>query len=367
MDIRLKEYNYQLPKELIAREPEPNARLMVANCHPDGLSFQHTTVSQLPKYLSDYTTVYNDATCRKSYLQGIHAKTNQQVEVVLTSRVSDSVYTVITEPSDRDRKTHEIYFNRGQNFMFGRILGMTEMRGRVMEFKSTVGITDAINSIAEYTVPNYVVDQNDYMPIMQWCAPKYTTDRTAYTNPIGTKAETLLVSDGHINLNKRLKTKANMQPITVKSGLFWHRDPRVQILNWFHDHESEIYEIPEPTAKAATVSKNVAAIGVEVMRAIEMSTHSGIVLKGQAETKEHYMYPLRPNKVNALLSQFATPCSKQLLAQETLVGLNNLQAIYKEAIKQRYRFLHYGDSLLILNKYITTDLMNNKMFKPWVK
>ncbi|MGH7012487.1 MAG: S-adenosylmethionine:tRNA ribosyltransferase-isomerase, partial [Caulobacteraceae bacterium] len=126
-----------------------------------------------------------------------------------------------------------------------------------------------------------------------------------------------------------------------------------------HPIHREIYEMPGPTQDAlfGGVAGRRIAVGTTTVRAIEdfLSKAEKPLGRGCAAEADLYLYPPRPFRgVDALITNFHLPRSTLLclvaafLAPGSTEGIAFLREIYADALKLRYRFLSYGDAMLIL-------------------
>jgi S-adenosylmethionine:tRNA ribosyltransferase-isomerase len=122
-----------------------------------------------------------------------------------------------------------------------------------------------------------------------------------------------------------------------------------------HNMHSEYFEIPKSTIqtiqKAKIKGSKIIAIGTTVARTLEFA-HSQILHQEPSNTSgeaDIFIYPGYKFKVvDALLTNFHAPKSTVLMLTAAFAGWDNLNHAYSEAIEEKYAFLSYGDSMLIL-------------------
>ena len=112
-----------------------------------------------------------------------------------------------------------------------------------------------------------------------------------------------------------------------------------------HPMHSEYYHIPPAALELIRSDRELLAIGTTVTRTVEyfMRTQKS---EGEANLFLHPKNP--PMRVDHLLTNFHLPKSTLLMLVASFVGLEQTQAIYAEAIREKYRFFSYGDAMLIL-------------------
>jgi S-adenosylmethionine:tRNA ribosyltransferase-isomerase len=100
---------------------------------------------------------------------------------------------------------------------------------------------------------------------------------------------------------------------------------------------------------AITEKKRVVAVGNSVMRALESSVSSADRLNPLSGWTDKFLFPPHDFKIaNVLISNFHPPESTLLMATAAFAGFDLLQEAYNEAIKKKYRFLAYGDAMIII-------------------
>ncbi|MEM6962612.1 MAG: tRNA preQ1(34) S-adenosylmethionine ribosyltransferase-isomerase QueA, partial [Myxococcota bacterium] len=122
-----------------------------------------------------------------------------------------------------------------------------------------------------------------------------------------------------------------------------------------HVMHSERYEVPQETAEQIQRAKNegrlVLAVGTTVVRALEAaSMRTGQLEAGAGQTDLLIQPGHQFRTVDALLTNFHLPGSTLLALVMALAGIETIQEAYALAIERKYRFLSYGDAMLILPK-----------------
>ena len=117
--------------------------------------------------------------------------------------------------------------------------------------------------------------------------------------------------------------------------------------------ESEFFSLSPETAtkinKAIQSKKKVCAIGIETMRVIEECMVYREKVKPKSGWISKFLFPPQTTKVcNSLISTFCQPSSLSLIINSSFTGYNLMERIYSIAQEKRYRFLDYGDSMIVL-------------------
>ncbi|MCS6819811.1 MAG: S-adenosylmethionine:tRNA ribosyltransferase-isomerase, partial [Chitinophagales bacterium] len=154
-------------------------------------------------------------------------------------------------------------------------------------------------------------------------------------------------------LLKKLEIKGvNFAEITLHVGLGTFRTIDVEDLSK-HKMDAEQIFIPEKAAKivneAKMAGKKVCAVGTTSMRAIESAvTSTGMLKPFEGWTNLFIHPPYNFSIANCMITNFHLPKSSVLIMVAAFAGYDLLMKAYEIAIKEKYRFFSYGDSMLIL-------------------
>ena len=177
--------------------------------------------------------------------------------------------------------------------------------------------------------------------------------QTVYAKHIGAVAAPSAGIHFTQQLMKRMEIKGvEMPAITLHVGLGSFRPVDVEDLTK-HKMDSENFRIYEETAvivnKALDEKKRVCAVGTTAMRSIESSVSASNRLKATEAWTDKFIFPPYEFKIaNALLTNFHTPESTLLMMACAFGGFDLIMKAYQEAMKENYRFLSYGDAMLII-------------------
>lgn len=138
--------------------------------------------------------------------------------------------------------------------------------------------------------------------------------------------------------------------LTLHVGAGTFQPVRVQDLAR-HEMHSEWYRVPQETVDAITRAKErggrVLAVGTTTLRALESAAASGTPAAGYGETRLFVVPGFRFRVIDRLLTNFHLPKSTLLMLVSAFGGMDNVRRAYAHAIEQRYRFYSYGDAMLI--------------------
>jgi len=348
--MKLSEFKFELPAELIASHPTENrdeSRLMVV--HRKTGQIEHRTFKDILEYFDEGDSlVINDSKVFPARLYGSKEKTGAKIEVFLLRELNKEarLWDVLVDPARKIRVGNKLYF--GDSDLVAEVIDNTTSRGRTIRFLfdgDDEEFNKVIDTLGETPLPKYIKRK----------AEPEDRDRyqTVYAKHIGAVAAPSAGMHFTKQLMKRLEIKGvEMPAITLHVGLGSFRAVDVEDLTK-HKMDSENFRIYEETAEIVNKSidekKRICAVGTTVMRSIESSVSAHNRLKATEAWTDKFIFPPYEFKIaNALLTNFHMPESTLLMMACAIGGFDLIMKAYQEAIKENYRFLSYGDAMLII-------------------
>ncbi|HLP33801.1 MAG TPA: tRNA preQ1(34) S-adenosylmethionine ribosyltransferase-isomerase QueA [Bacteroidia bacterium] len=348
--MKLSQFKYNLPENLIAKYPSPvrdEARLMVL--HRDKKKIEHMQFKDILNIFNDKDVfILNNTRVFPARLYGSKEKTGAKIEVFLLRELNHEqrLWDVLVDPARKIRVGNKLYF--GNDDLVAEVVDNTTSRGRTIRFLfdgPEEEFRGLIDKLGETPLPRYIdrpVEADDKI--------RY---QTIYAKNIGAVAPPTAGLHFTRELMMRLEIKgAKFAELTVHSGLGSFRPVEVEDLTK-HKMDSEFYEINEKCArmvnKAVEDKKRVIAVGTTVMRAIESSVSSTQTLNASTGWTDTFLFPpFDFNIANAFITNFHAPESTLMMVAAAFADYDFLMHAYEVAIKEKYKFLAYGDAMLIL-------------------
>ncbi len=349
--MKLSQYKYQLPEDLIAKYPAKNrdeSRLMII--HRDTRKIEHKIFKDIIDYFDERDVmVFNNTKVFPARLYGNKEKTGAEIEVFLLRELNreQRLWDVLVDPARKIRIGNKLYF--GENdVLVAEVIDNTTSRGRTLrflydgpydEFKKT------LYSLGETPLPKFI--RRDVEPEDQ---ERY---QTVYARHEGAVAAPTAGMHFSRELLKRLEIKGvDFAFITLHVGLGNFRTVDVEDLTK-HKMDSERILIDEDAAnkvnRAKDLKKNVCAVGTTVLRTLESSVSTTGLLKPYDGWTNKFIFPPYEFSVpNRMITNFHLPLSTLLMMVSAFAGYDFLFEAYQVAIKEKYRFGTYGDAMLIL-------------------
>jgi S-adenosylmethionine:tRNA ribosyltransferase-isomerase len=349
--MKLSQFRFNLPKELISEYPAKNrdeARLMVVNKATGKI--EHKLFKDLINYFDDGDTIIlNNTKVFPARLYGNKEKTGATIEVFLLRELNreSRLWDVLVDPARKIRIGNKLYFGEDDSLV-AEVIDNTTSRGRTLRFLYDGDYDEfqqTIRSLGETPLPKYIKRKVEPMDEERY--------QTIYAKHEGAVAAPTAGLHFSRELMKRLEIKGvNFAELTLHIGLGSFRPVEVEDLTK-HKMESEQVIIPEETAKMVNTSKDakrkVCAVGTSVMRAIESSvTTTGHLKPLDGWTNKFIFPPYEFSVANSMITNFHASESTLLMMVCAFGGYENIMKAYEEAVKEKYRFLSYGDAMLII-------------------
>ncbi len=347
--MKLSEFKYTLQRSSIAKfpaDPRDSAGMMVLN-RTNG-EIEDKKFSDIYDYFQKGDClVINQTKVFPARLYGKKEKTNAKIEVMLLRelKAEERIWDVLVEPARKVRIGNKIYFDN--NKFYCEVIDNTTSRGRTVRFSYDGNIFDIIQRIGEMPLPEYLKrDPNEHDKDTYQCV---------FSSPDNLASIAPPTAGLHFTpeLIERLEKKGvRIARVVLNIGQGVFEKIEVEDLTK-HRMYSEYFEISREAAetinKSLKAKKNVYAVGCSVARALEASVLTTGAVKPNKGWTDKFIYPPYEFKiVTRLLTNFHPPASPSLLLAAAFAEKENIFKAYKRGAKGDYRFLCYGDAMLII-------------------
>ncbi|MEO8718752.1 MAG: tRNA preQ1(34) S-adenosylmethionine ribosyltransferase-isomerase QueA [Burkholderiales bacterium] len=328
--MRVSEFDYALPAELIAQRPAAE-RTASRLLHLDAASgrLQDLTCADLPGLVDQRDAlVLNDTRVIKARLAGRKAS-GGRIELFIERLTGAREALALIRSSHGPRAGTELVVGDGARVT---VLGRDADLYRVRFAEDALALLERCGSVP---LPPYITHAPDATD-----AERY---QTVYAERPGAVAAPTAGLHFDRALLQRLEARgARVARLTLHVGAGTFQPVRVEDVASHRMHE-EHYEVP-PATLEAIAGRRVLAVGTTTLRALESAALSGAA---SGETAL-FIYPgFRFRTVQRLLTNFHLPRSSLLMLVAAFAGLENIRRAYAHAIAQRYHFFSYGDAMLI--------------------
>ncbi len=325
MSAQLSDYDFELPRELIASRPLPDraaSRMMVVDRSAGTVT--HHMFRELPQYLraGDLLVLNNSRVIPARLLTE-----DGRIEFLLFEQLGPARWKAFARPGKRTRA--------GDNFSIAgttaHIESVDEADGtRVVRFESAPDL----ENLGHMPIPPYLGREDD------------AEDRVRYQTVYATVAGSVAAPTAGLHFTPEILAKLPHAFVTLHVGPGTFLPVRGDNLDEHRMH-GENYEIGNEAATAINAAQRVIAVGTTSMRVLE-SLPAGPVAAGAGRTEIFIRPGFAFRHSHALLTNFHLPKSTLFVLVCAMAGQELMQRAYAEAVRDKYRFFSYGDCMLIL-------------------
>ncbi len=349
--MKLSQFRYHLPTELIANQPAANrddVAMMIVDRKKQ--SIEHGHFKDILNYFGDGDVfIINNTKVFPARLYGEKEKTGAKIEVFLLRELNreSRLWDVLVDPARKIRIGNKLYFGDDDSLV-AEVIDNTTSRGRTIrflfdgpyeEFKKT------IQNLGETPIPkihNRSATAED--------EERYQTIFAKHEGAVAAPTAGLHFSR---EIMKRLELQGvSFAEITLHLGLGNFRTIDVEDLTK-HKMDSEEMIIEADTAEIVNLAmankKRIVAVGTTSMKAIESSvTVAGTLKPFRGWTNKFIFPPYDFSIANSMFTNFHLPQSPMMMMVAAFAGYDLLMKAYQEAVDQKYKFFTYGNPMLIL-------------------
>jgi S-adenosylmethionine:tRNA ribosyltransferase-isomerase len=340
--MKTSDFNYNLPEELIAQTPlekRSESKLLVVS--KNSLDLEHNKFSNIINYLNKGDVlVLNDTKVLPARLYGTKAKTNANIEILLLNQYGNHLWEALVKPAKRVKKGTIVSFGNGE--LLVECVEVLDEGIRHFKLIYEGDLEDILNTLGEMPLPPYIheklEDQDRY--------------QTVYSKNLGSAAAPTAGLHFTRELLQAIKDKGiDIEYLTLHVGLGTFRPVNVEDVKK-HKMHSEFYQMSQETAdnltRAKKENRRVVAVGTTSVRTLETIYKKFNGFKADSGFTDIFIYPgFKYEAVDALITNFHLPKSTLLMLVSAFSSKEIIMNAYEEAIKHRYRFFSFGDSMLI--------------------
>ncbi|MCM8784105.1 MAG: tRNA preQ1(34) S-adenosylmethionine ribosyltransferase-isomerase QueA [Candidatus Omnitrophica bacterium] len=348
--MHISEFDYHLPKELIAQFPldrRDDSRLLVLERSSGKIS--HSKFSDITQcFREGDTLVLNDTKVIPARLFGLREKTSGKVEVFLLERIKEDTFKTLLKPARK--------FSLGEAIVFsgdGLRAELIEKDGQgfaILKFKSSGDLNEALEKSGDIPLPPYIKRKSVEL------------DRTRYQTVYARKEGAVAAPTAGLHFTQDLLQQImnkgiNIAYVTLHVNYATFKPVKEENIE-AHKMYKEYYEFPIETARIISDTKKkgrkIIAVGTTSCRVLETVAcqlkTSGFWLPQEIQGYTSlFIYPPYDFKLtDMLLTNFHFPKSTLLMLIAAFCGSAVWRKAYQEAIEKRYRFYSYGDAMLIV-------------------
>lgn len=338
--MKTEEFDYHLPPEAIAQEPaEPrdSSRLLVLDRSTGEL--HETVFRQIVDYLrSGDVLVLNDTRVIPARLHG-RKPTGGRCEVFLLRDLGGGRWEALVRPARRLKPGSEVFVGDVKL----KVIERTPEGTRVVEFPSEEDAEGVLQRHGEVPLPPYIKrpleDPERYQTVFA-------------RSPGSTAASTAALHFTRELLDRLQQKGVKVVWFTLHMGLGSFRPIKTEEVE---DHRlpPEIYILPPETAsevnRAKAEGRRVIACGTGAVRVLEgVAGEDGMLRAGSGMVDIFILPGYKFRVVDGMITNFHLPRSSHLVLVSAFAGREEVMRAYRRALEKGFRFLSFGDAMLIL-------------------
>ena len=343
MDV--KEFDYDLPKELIAQDPledRSGSRLLVLKKKPGEM--EHRIFKDIKEYLKPGDClVINNTKVIPARLYGVKEGTEAKIEILLLKRRENDIWETLVKPGKKAKPGTKISF--GDGILTGEVIDIVEEGNRLIQFHYEGIFEEILDRLGQMPLPPYITHQLKDRNRYQTVYAKYDGSAAAPTAGLHFTKE-LLAEIKEMGIE--------IAEVTLHVGLGTFRPVKESDVLKHHMH-SEFYRIEQSEAdkinRAKQAGHRIIAVGTTSTRTLESAADEHGMLQETSGWTEIFIYPGYQFKViDALITNFHLPESTLVMLVSALAGREHVLHAYEIAVQERYRFFSFGDAMFITAK-----------------
>lgn len=340
--MKTSDFNYYLPKELIAQTPlkdREKSRMMLLDKKTG--KTENEIFENIGKYLKKGDTlVLNDTKVMPARIFGHREQKEEMIEVLLLKQNDGDKWQCLVKPGKKMKLGTEIIFD--ENLLRANVIDILEDGQRVIEFKYDGIFNEILDKLGTMPLPPYITEKLEDKNMYQ----------TVYCKNLGSAAAPTAGLHFTKELLKQLeKNGINIVYVTLHVGLGTFRPVKVDDVTK-HEMHSEYFVIHEKACKIINETKKqggrVIAVGTTSCRVLESATDENGIIHPMAKETKIFIYPgYKFKMLDALITNFHLPESTLIMLVSALAGKENIMKAYDKAVKEKYRFFSFGDCMFI--------------------
>ena len=340
-DFKTRDFWYDLHEELIAQTPlekRDTSRLLTVDRNTGALCHKHF-YDILDHLNPGDTLVMNDSRVLPARLLG-HRPTGGAAELLLLRDLGGNEWECLAKPGRKLTEGAEVIFGDGR--LTAKVVAVKEDGNRVVKFDYQGIFLEVLESLGKMPLPPYIKeelhDQERY--------------QTVYSREVGSAA----APTAGLHWTRELLQKAQdkgvtLAYVTLHVGLGTFRPVKAENISEHHMH-SELCMMTAETADILNATRarggRIVCVGTTSCRTLESLVNEDGTFEAKSKWTEIFIFPGYEFKaMDALITNFHLPESTLVMLVSAFAGRENVLNAYAEAVKERYRFFSFGDSMYL--------------------
>lgn len=340
MDV--KDFYFDLPEELIAQKPlekRDSSRLLAVDADNGTMEDRH--FSDLPEYLQKGDVlILNDTRVMPARLLGEKKETGGRIEFLLLKRTDRDTWECLAKPGKYAKPGKEFIF--GDGLLTCKVTEVLDTGNRIIKFSYEGIFEEILDRLGEMPLPPYIHEK--------------LSDRERYQTVYSREEGSAAAPTAGLHFTPELLGKiksmgVEMAFLTLHVGLGTFRPVQVTDIG-NHIMHSEYYMLDEKNAeiinKAKKEGRRVISVGTTSTRTLETIARDSGEIRAASGWTDIFIFPgFKFKAVDCLITNFHLPESTLIMLVSAFMGYELTMEAYGHAVKEKYRFFSFGDSMFI--------------------
>jgi len=327
--VRVDEFDYKLPEELIAQQPladRDGARMLLVD-RAKG-TWEDRMFRDFPSYVhEDDCLVLNDSRVFPSRLYGRREHGTGRVEIFLTRQITANTWEALVRPGKKMRTGERVIIAED---LSAEILGRGDFGERVVRLDPQGDLFEVLERVGHVPLPPYIRRAD------------ISADRSRYQTVFAQERGSVAAPTAGLHFTPEIlaQCRGEIARITLHVGLGTFQPLRDDVVENITLHE-ESFVVPPQAIRAMDRAKRVIAVGTTSVRAIESDLSLPVT--------RLFLYPGKTfRRTGAMLTNFHLPKSSLLILVCAFAGKELALEAYRHAVAEKYRFFSYGDCMFVV-------------------
>lgn len=351
MTLSTKDFDFQLPDELIAQTPledRSSSQMMVLTKETEKI--EDKQFEEIVDELNPGDAlVMNNTRVLPARLYGTKEETHAHIEVLLLKNTEGDTWETLMKPAKKAKKGTVISFGDGR--LKGTVVEELEHGGRMVEFSYEGIFLETLESLGEMPLPPYIKERLENQERYQ----------TVYAKENGSAAAPTAGLHFTEAILDKIKAKdVKIVFLTLHVGLGTFRPVSVENIDE-HKMHAEFYQLSEEAAEELNETRKsggrIIAVGTTSIRTLETigKANDGL-LKATSGWTDIFISPgYEFSVVDGFLTNFHLPKSTLIMLVSAFAGREFVLQAYNHAVKEEYRFFSFGDAMFVKKKEYKED------------
>ena len=340
--MKTSDFNYELPKELIAQTPlekRDTSRLMTLDRKTG--AWEHHHFYELPDFLyPGDCLILNDSRVLPARLLGQRLPGGGACEVLLLIDRGEKTWECLVRPGRHMRQGIRLSFGNGE--LTAEVTEVLPDGNRMVRFDYDGIFLEVLERLGKMPLPPYIKEELRDRERYQ----------TVYSKVPGSAAAPTAGLHFTPELLERIQEKGiGIGYVTLHVGLGTFRPVKEEEITE-HEMHSEFCIVPPETARLSNETKarghRCICVGTTSCRTLESWAAEDGHMEPKAGWTNIYIYPgYRFKVMDGLVTNFHLPESTLIMLVSAFAGREHVLAAYEEAVREKYRFFSFGDAMFL--------------------